>query len=136
VEVKCERAGVLDGDHYLGRNRGADGFGFAVARPAECAQMFPSPSLGPPLLSPSPSPPPPWGIPPPLGVDMVVVLGGGDADVVWRWLGVVEECVAAIECDEPLLPEEPLLDRAGADVEVVTGDAAAAVVWLELLCAG
>src|SRR5271165_918635 len=35
--------------------------------------MSPSPSLGPPLLSPSWSPPPPWGIPP----DVVVVVGGG-----------------------------------------------------------
>jgi hypothetical protein len=37
--------------------------------------MFPSPSFGPPLLSASPSPPPPWGIPPPL--DGVVVVGAG-----------------------------------------------------------
>jgi len=48
--------------------------------------MLPSPSLGPPLLSLSWSPPLPCGIPPPAGIGagcaVVVVVGGGGAWVV------------------------------------------------------
>jgi hypothetical protein len=49
----------------------------ASGRPAT-VQTFPSPSVGAPLLSASPSPPPCWGmsLPPPDGV------GGGGADFV------------------------------------------------------
>lgn len=43
--------------------------------------LLPSPSLGAPLLSPSPSPPPPCGMPP-LGGDALVVVGGGGAALV------------------------------------------------------
>ncbi|HWE34430.1 MAG TPA: hypothetical protein VG410_13145 [Solirubrobacteraceae bacterium] len=49
--------------------------------------MLPSPSLGPPLLSESPSPPLFCGIPP-LGVEWVVVVGGGVTVCVVVWVVV------------------------------------------------
>lgn len=53
--------------------------------------MFPSPSLGPPLLSASPSPPPFCGIPPALGAGAVVVRLGAEvgAGAVRAGVGVV-----------------------------------------------
>lgn len=52
-----------------------------VVRLGPSLYLLPSPSLGPPLLSPSPSPPPPCGMPL-LGGDALVVVGGGGAALV------------------------------------------------------
>jgi hypothetical protein len=80
--------------------------------------MFPSPSLGPPLLSESMSPPLFCGIPPPPvvvgggGAECVVVVGGGDECVV---VGGGDECVVIGGGEE-------------WTVVVVGGDAAGVVV--------
>lgn len=63
-----QRSCLFDRDHA------AKGYG---------AHTSPSPSLGAPWLSLSPSPPPPWGIPPAGLGAAVVVGGGGGGGVVW-----------------------------------------------------
>ncbi|MBV9473073.1 MAG: hypothetical protein JO206_08890 [Solirubrobacterales bacterium] len=70
--------------------------------------MFPSPSLGPPLLSESWSPPLFCGIPPlgwgGGGGELVVVFGGGGAAALTGWLGACAELVCVTGAAAELFP--------------------------------